>query len=116
MTHRMADVLRALDEFQVHIGFENFTEDEVDSIYDVEDPFVIKKSEWRRALVHCRNMSKRGVDDWWNDFVNLGYLHPIDSESKSKKYKDEEAWFQVGILKRDIDAFHGGMEKYLEEN
>ena len=108
MTHKLNDVLKTLDEFQAKIGFENFTDEDADTIYDAE-PFIIKKSEWRRALMLGMQLPKRATGEWWTDFVDLGYLRPFRTEDS----KDEQALLNSKIIKRDVEEYYGGIEQYL---
>ena len=104
------DVLKALDEFQIKISFSEFKDDECDSIFETASPFVIKKSEWNRALMLGMNMPLRSRNEWWSQFVELGYLELIAGS------KEPEAWFQVEKLVRDITEYHGSLSKYLESD
>ncbi len=106
MTNRIKDVLRTLDQFQIKIGFENFSDDDAVSIFDCEKPFVIKKMEWKKALMWGMDMPSRAIGEWWNDFVELGYLQMIQD-------KEPQAWLQISLIKRDIEEFHGGIEDYI---
>ena len=113
MNYKMKDVLRKLDEFHAIIGFENLTEEDLHTIYDAQEPFIIKKSEWKRALMLGMNMPKRTIDEWWSDFKDLDYLRPLKLDSRSKS---EEALLNINVIKRDLDAFYGsGAEDCLEE-
>ena len=106
------DVLSCLDKFNITRGFSGFTDEEVVSILDTNEPFLIKKSEWLRALQWGRDMPKRSCDDWWANFLELGYLVPAGDT-----VKEQSAWFQPELIRLDVEEFKGRTTKeYMEDD
>ena len=96
-----------MEKFNLKIGFSNLDNDEIESIFDCDTPFIILKSEWKRALMLGLEMPPRTINDWWSDFVDLRYLVPVEGN-------EPQAWFQVNIIRRDIEEYYGEIATYLE--
>lgn len=107
---KIKDILKSLDDFQIRIGFSEFKDDACDSIYESSAPFVIKKSEWNRALMLGMDLPLRPRNEWWTQFIELGYLETIPNN------KDPAAWLQVAKISKDITEYHGDMSVYLERD
>jgi len=107
MTRRIQDVLRSLEDYQIKIGFDDYKDVNAASIYETESPFIIKKSEWERALMLGMGMPIRAVGDWWKQFQKLGYLVSLPEE-------EPQAWLLISNIKRDIEPYHGNIRQFLE--
>ena len=107
MTHKMKNILKTLNDFQILNGFENFNDENAVYIYESEMPFIIKKTEWKRAFLWGMGMSIRTINETWDLFEELGYLQPTGDN-------EPQAWLQVATIRRDIEQRSASIEAYLE--
>ena len=107
MTHKIWDVLKTLDEFQFKNGFKNFRDEDVVSIFETELPFIIEKTEWKRALLWNMGMPVRTINEWWALFEELGYLEAIGERKPG-------ALLQVSIIRKDLEQHYGSLKAFLE--
>ena len=106
-------ILQALDRQAIKAGFANLSSDDIDSIFLLTEPFVISKAEWEKALTWEMDLPKRSRVEWWEDFIQFGYLQPI---LDSKDNKKNEAWFRIDNVIDDIISHKGSLEQFLGDD
>ena len=110
MSRTLKEILRSLNEYQLRYGYEEYNDDSADTIYDADD-FVIRKSEWTRALSYLLEMPSRPINAHWNEFVSLGYLSGV-----KKGPKGDEAILRVSFISEDIVVFSKSIKEFLGLN
>ena len=99
-----SDIIDALDTYHLKIGIKELQnlEEQNDgcftSIINCDNSFIIDKEEWNRSLILVRKMPMRAVKEWWNTFIDLGFLRQTD-------YPVDSAYVMVNAIKKTLEAF-----------